>query len=372
NGTSENKRIIYEFELKPRLTVYAPAGLELKPGQKPLKVPVAVRRQYYKGTIDVKAEQLPDGVTATTLRIPEGKEEGEIELQAAESAKELKKPFKLVASGGGLDSSADLTLAVARPAAEFSAVAVVLIGVWTALLAVGLCLALLAGQNKYLGKSPFDVDRRRLAVVTGGGLLAGFVSGSVGQSLFFLLYSLGAGKLGFLVGWVLLGGLLGRGVSLFIPNLDGRKALIAGVAGGLLGAVAFLILSDVKEWIGRLGGAALLGFCIGLMVAVVEAAFRRAWLEVRLNEREAITVNLGPEPVKIGGDARACTVWARGAADVALRYWVRDGKVFCEDVPTRRESPVSDGDTRGAGPVTVVVHTGSDTAPAPAAPAPAR
>ena len=59
---------------------------------------------------------------------------------------------------------------------------------------------------------------------------------------------------------------------------------------------------------------------------------------MRYGEREVITVNLGPEPVKVGGDAKACTVWARGAAPIALRYWVRDGKVHCEDVPTRREA----------------------------------
>ena len=95
------------------------------------------------------------------------------------------------------------------------------------------------------------------------------------------------------------------------------------------------------------------------MVAVVEVAFRRAWLEVRFGEREMITVNLGPEPVKVGGDARACTVWARGAAEIALRYWIRDGKVYCEDVPSKREAIVADGDTRTAGGVTVVVRTGS-------------
>src|SRR5204863_319741 len=83
-------------------------------------------------------------------------------------------------------------------------------------------------------------------------------------------------------------------VSFFIPNLDGKKAALAGLGGGFLGAVTFWIMSEVRDWTGRFGGAALLGFCIGLMVAVVEVAFRRAWLEVRFSEREVITVNLGP------------------------------------------------------------------------------
>jgi hypothetical protein len=235
---------------------------------------------------------------------------------------------------------------------------------------VGLCLALLAGQNRYLGKPLFAPGRVPLARVVLGALAAGLVSGGVGQALFFALLSAGAAKLGFLIGWVLLGGLLGRGVSFFIPNLHGRRAALAGLGGGLLGAGAFLILSEVTDRVGRFGGAALLGFCIGLMVAVVVVAFRRAWLEVRFGEREVITVNLGPEPVKIGGDAKTCTVWARGAAEVALQYWVRDGKVHCEDVPTRAEAPAADGDTRTVGNVTVVVRTsGTATAAPPARPA---
>jgi hypothetical protein len=106
------------------------------------------------------------------------------------------------------------------------------------------------------------------------------------------------------------------------------------------------------------------------MVAVIEAAFRRAWLEVSYGPRETVTVNLGAEPVKIGGDARACTVWARGAPEVALRYFLRDGQVICTDVPNRDEFPVRDGDSRSVGNVTVVVRTGSGTAPAAPPPRP--
>src|SRR5205814_10448479 len=108
----------------------------------------------------------------------------------------------------------------------------------------------------------------------------------------------------------------------------------------------------------------VLGFCIGRMVAIAEAAFHRAWLEVRYGSRETITVNLGPEPVKVGGDSRACTVWARGAAPLALRYFIRGGQVICEDAPTRREEAVGNGDTREVGNVTVIVRTGSSSVPA--------
>jgi hypothetical protein len=336
-------------------------------------VPVVIRREYVPGKVDVTVEGLPAGMTAELLSIASGESKGELLLKASDSVDLTKTKIKIVGKSEGVSNSADAEVAVKG---RFSLWMVLAIGFWTALLALGMCLALLAGQNQYLGKSFFAPGRIPLVVVIFGALAAGFVSGTVGQALFYVFLAIGVGKLGFLIGWVLLGALLGWGVSFFIPNLDGKKAALAGLGGGLLGALAFLVLSLAREWLGRFGGAALLGFCIGLMVAVVEVAFRRAWLEVRFSEREVITVNLGPEPVKIGGDSRMCTVWARGASDVALRYWVRDGKVYCEDVPNRREAIVGNGDARAAGGVTVIVRTsnapssgGPPPRPAPAVPA---
>jgi hypothetical protein len=175
----------------------------------------------------------------------------------------------------------------------------------------------------------------------------------------------------------LLGGLAGVGLSLFIPNLKKVHGLAGGAIGGVVGAIGFMAMSSFTgDIVGRLVGGFLVGFCIGLMVAVVEAAFRRAWLEVRYGERETITVNLGPEPVKIGGDGPACTVWARGAPPLALRYFIRNGQVICEDSPTRTETVVSDGDAREVGNVRLTVRTGTSAAPvnssvaAPTRPAP--
>jgi len=365
NGSTDNFRTIYEFELKARLGLAAPKEIELVSGQS-VRVPVVVERRNHKGAVEISAENLPDGVLFEPATVAAGTDKGEVLLMATSGAGRAKKLIKFVAKGGELTGSADSDLAVVPPA--LSLWAVVAIGLWTALLAAGLCVALLAGQNRYVGKRAFAQGAAALAGVALGAAAAGFVSGSLGQVLYFLFLAIGIGKLGFLIGWVLLGVLLGWGVSFFVPNLDAKKAALAGAGGGFLGAVAFAVLALAADLVGRFGGAAVLGFCIGLMVAVVEAAFRRAWLEVRFGEREVITVNLGPEPVKVGGDARACAVWARGAPPVALKYWVRDGKVLCEDAQTRREVQVGEGDARTAGGVTVVVRTGG--APVPAAPPP--
>ncbi len=244
------------------------------------------------------------------------------------------------------------------------------VGVWTGAIAALVCLFLLGGQHHYLrGTLPSAGG-----VIAGlaGGMVVGLVGGAAGQGLFLLAPDNKILTVIFQVlGWTLLGGLAGIGLSLFVPNLKLVLGLAGGAVGGAAGAIGFIVVTAaVGAVLGRLAGGLALGLCIGLMVAMVEAAFRRAWLEVQYGPREVITVNLGAEPVKIGGDSRACTVWARGAADVALRYFIRDGKVICTDVPAREESAVSDGDTRAAGNVTVVVRTGSGTTPAlpPAAP----
>src|SRR5260370_1356887 len=75
-------------------------------------------------------------------------------------------------------------------------------------------------------------------------------------------------QLGWLIGWLLLGGLLGRGMGLFIPNLHAWRASAAGAVGALVGACGFLLVSSLAhDMAGRLIGAAALGFAIGAMVA---------------------------------------------------------------------------------------------------------
>jgi hypothetical protein len=258
---------------------------------------------------------------------------------------------------------------------------VLLSAAWTGAIAALVCLALLAGQHHYTRGTLPAVGG--VAVGLLGGLAVGMVGGAAGQGLYLLAPDSAAlGKVFRVLGWTLLGGLAGLGLSQFIPNLRWSLGLAGGAIGGAVGAAGFLGVSgalgedESLQWVARVVGGLLLGFCIGLMVAIVEAAFRRAWLEVRYGARETITVTLGPEPVKIGGDAKMCTVWARGAAPLALRFFVRDGKVVCDDPVMKRESAVSDGFSKEVGNVTVTVHTGSGAGaaapPPPRPPAPAR
>jgi hypothetical protein len=238
-------------------------------------------------------------------------------------------------------------------------------GVWTGAIAALVCLFLLGGQHHYLRGSLPGPGGTAAGLL--GGLAVGLVGGAAGQGLYLLLPV----SLFQVFGWALLGGMAGAGLSLFVPNMKWTLGLLGGAIGGAVGCIGFLAVSAAVGFlVGRLVGGLVLGFCIGLMVAVAEAAFRRAWLEVRYGERERITVTLGPEPVKVGSDARTCTVWARGAPAVALRFFVRDGKVICDDPVMGREATVGDGFAKEVGTLTVTVRTGAGTGTAAPAPKP--
>jgi Ca-activated chloride channel family protein len=250
---------------------------------------------------------------------------------------------------------------------------------WSALIAWGTAMALIIGQNLYLRRAP--ATGRELLTGTLGGLGAGLAGGAAGQLLFTM--ALAAANLpvvgpflgwilipaGKIVGWAVLGSLLGLGLSLFVPNLQPRRALVGGALGGAAAAVAFGFASLLGDVAGRFLGAAILGAVIGMMIAMVEAAFRDFWLEVRYGAKESIQVTLGETPVRIGSDNRACTVYARGARPLALHYQLVNGQVMCTDYATEQSTAVLAGDEKTVGNVTVQVCASRQARPAGESPA---
>ena len=65
--------------------------------------------------------------------------------------------------------------------------------------------------------------------------------------------------------------------------------------------------------VGAFLGAAILGGAIGLMLALLKSPTARPGSRC-ITAQERITVTLGADPVRIGGDSRACQVYARGAS----------------------------------------------------------
>ena len=231
------------------------------------------------------------------------------------------------------------------------------ISLWTAAIAAAISLALAAVQYLSLNRRP---PATAILLSLFGGGVSGLMGGAVGQGLFMLASGNPiAGHLFRIVGWAALGGLAGGGLAFVVPNLRKLHGVLGGLLGGGIGAAGYMFAANAGfgDVVGRLAGALILGFFIGLMVALIEAVLRRAWLEVRFGGGEVIAVNLGPEPVKVGSDGRQCAVWARGAPPVALRYWIRGPQVICHDVATGQERAVAGGDWRRAGGVEVTVRT---------------
>jgi len=244
---------------------------------------------------------------------------------------------------------------------------VIRIGAWTLLLAVGVGLSLVAAQNLYLRR---DVLTRTDAIrVTLGSAAAGFIAGAVGQWLFSGVTEDSAVLivLGRIAGWAIVGLLLGLGVSRFVPNLRPTRGLLGGGVGGGIGAFGFLLIGLLLgDAAGRLAGAAIIGLCIGAMIALMDVAFREAWLEVEYGLGEKRTVSLGRRPVTLGSDATA-TVYITGASPIALRYILEGGKIYCDDVATGQQQVIGPGDTRTVGKTIVRVQVAAQakTQPTP-------
>jgi hypothetical protein len=358
--------------LAPALRLAVPDEVRVpSKGSAPFRVRVG--REDFTAPVTLKLAGDLAGLNDVEVTLAAGQNEAELTLTADTNAPDGPHELRLIAWGGPVNTEVPLSVVIEKASAAASAWSwrlILVIGLWTALLTIGLSLALIAGQNRYLGR-PW-LSGNQAVIVTLGALAAGLVAGGLGQMLLNLFTRLRIPpEIGFIVGWLLLGALVGRGVCFFIPNLNALHATLAGAAGALLGALFF----QGAAWLGgdvagRLMGAALLGGAVGLMVALVEAAFRKAWLEIAYAPREVAAVNLGPEPVSLGGDGRACTILARGAAPIALRYWFRDGQVMCEDVAAGKASPVLSGHHRSVGALTVTVRTADDEDEPPPAPIP--
>ncbi len=337
-----------QFRLKiersaPALRVALPGEIRInQDGSNTL--PVRIARANFEGPVTIRLEGETDGVKPLEFTVPADRDATEVELKTTGAAG--KRALQVKAIGANVRAETKLDLVVLSPAGAegppWSWQLILVIGLWTALLATGLSFALAMGQNKYLTRPLLSPSEA--ALLLAGGLTAGVVAGGLGQTLYSLLTLFRmVPEWGFLAGWLLLGGLLGRGVCYFVPNLSGWRATAAGCVGGLLGAAAFLAVSAVGDVAGRFMGAAILGCAIGLMVALVEMAYRKVWLEVVYGPREVRSVNLGATPVIIGGDGAKCTVWVQGAPGKALKFWEQDGQVFCLDIVAEKTRVVVPG-----------------------------
>jgi Ca-activated chloride channel family protein len=159
-----------------------------------------------------------------------------------------------------------------------------------------------------------------------------------------------------IIAWSLLGLISAYGLSLFIPNLNKKWAWKSGAFGGLIGAIGFIYLTQTFGDIGgRLTGAFILGFFIGLMVGVVETLFREAFLKIRFSNNESTTLNLGERIITLGS-GQMDTVFVSEVGEKAMSFQLENGKLLC--YKNGRLQNINVGDKHVLGNVTVEVCEG--------------
>lgn len=175
------------------------------------------------------------------------------------------------------------------------------VGLWLSLVSIGVGLLLVGAQRLMLGASLRPAGLLKAAAL---GILLGAVVGVCAQSAYFGLSSLGCPDLaGRILSWMLVGSGLGFAMTFVIPNINLPKTLACGAAGGALGAVCFIAMVTAlsfSDFGGRMAGAVVLGFALGIAVAMAEMLAREAFLVVHWAQNEKSTVNIGPSPVEIG------------------------------------------------------------------------
>ncbi len=142
------------------------------------------------------------------------------------------------------------------------------VAAWASMIASGLALLLIGAQSGYARK--LIAPARTLVRSIVGFAVAGFVSGGIAQLFYGLLAQRCTNpQISRSLGWMVLGSLLGAAAGACIPNLCKARASLAGAIGGLMGGVLFeLITRATPDVWGRGAGIWIVGFAIGLTVAV--------------------------------------------------------------------------------------------------------
>ena len=225
----------------------------------------------------------------------------------------------------------------------------------SAALAAGIALTLAAAQKRYLRQAWLSLGES--AKTLAAGLIAGLFAGAIGQ--WFFQSTPGDAwwsAISRILGWAILGGLIGGGMGFFVPNLKWQRAFLGGLLGGFLGGLGFVLVSLFADsFLGRLIGGALLGLFIGVMVALAEITSRRYWLEVAFGEREVRTVTLGAATLALGGDEKQVGVYVPNAPPKAFGYRVDKNRVFVEDFVTGKTIEARPGDERTLGSARIKV-----------------
>jgi len=240
---------------------------------------------------------------------------------------------------------------------------------WASLIAIGAGLGMVTWQNRHLRRR--SLSAKDLFCVVFGGVLTGSLAGAAGQSLYWALseHEL-LGDAARTAAWIVLGLGCGLGMSLFVPNLNRKRAAAGGIAGGLVAAFLFMVVVPVHgDTVGRLASAAGLGLFTAIALMLLEATNKKAWLVVHWSKKEQSTLLLGATPIVVGHGKNAHIRPSHdpGGAPVLMQIRCEKDQVIVEEQGGRRRS-VRDGTRLDFGRIAVEVRIAAADA-APPAPA---
>ncbi|HEY9608162.1 FHA domain-containing protein [Allocoleopsis sp.] len=228
-------------------------------------------------------------------------------------------------------------------------------GAWFALISAGIAIAIAIGYQYYINRRVQVFKAIREVALFAA--VAGAISGAIAQGIYV---GFGAGELLRVICWGLAGGLLGMALSGKLPSLDRIRGLLGGAMGGVLGGIIFILLSyTLSDTYGRLFGCAAIGFCIGVMLIVVDTLFSKAWLVFDYDDGSTRTLNIGKEPITVGSDEALSIVSVQNAPPVALRFTLEQGQIIGEDVAAGTKTTLRPGYTKRVGNCTITIDAAS-------------
>jgi len=150
----------------------------------------------------------------------------------------------------------------------------------------------------------------KLARAATWGALAGAAGGAVGLLVGeWVLGGFRGGPLGRAVSWGILG--LGIGLSQGLAHRSRQRLIFGLIGGGIGGLVGGYLFERLREGLGNRYdlsqglGMVILGAGLGLCLALVEQALRRAWVQVARGRQEGRAYLLARRKNALGLDERA-------------------------------------------------------------------
>ena len=203
-----------------------------------------------------------------------------------------------------------------------------------AIIGAMIAIFLLIGYSSYLKRGWRIGEAIKKGILPG--LIAGFIAGAIEQSTYTIIGPTEVLTVEVLtvIFWGIAGGLLGLGLSFRIPNLGKIRGFLGGGIGGLIGGILDIFISSflLGQVMGILLRISAISFFIGLMIILVEVAFREAWLIVKWSANEQKTLSLGSEPILLGcaDHAHIYLRQDQGYAPITAKIFMEKYEIFME------------------------------------------